>query len=102
MQEPNKQPMVDAMQANLFNADEWQSIVRHLNLSPRKAPIAACILEDMKDDVIAKRLGLAKSTIRSHINQILHRYQLASRVGVAVKLFATYREVVEPQDHRQK
>ncbi|HEY5312639.1 MAG TPA: LuxR C-terminal-related transcriptional regulator [Pirellulales bacterium] len=86
----------------LFNPDEWSQIVRALGLSPRKAQIVALILEDLKDDAIASALNLTKPTIRSHIGQMFRRFRVPSRLGLAVTVFLTFRQVVEQDGHHQK
>lgn len=83
------------MTKKLFDNREWSLIVRALNLSPRKAEIVALILQDFKDEAIADALQVSKPTVRSHIGQLLRQCKAASRVGLVVEVFATFRQVAE-------
>ena len=83
------------MAGKLFDSHEWHQIVRALDLSPRKAEIVALILEGLTDDAIAAALQVTKPTVRSHIGQLLRQCNVASRVGLVVAVFATFRHVVE-------
>jgi DNA-binding CsgD family transcriptional regulator len=84
------------MSPPLFTPEEWAAIVKELRLSPRKAQITDLILQDLKDDAIAKSLKIRKSTLRSHLGQMLRQHGVASRVGLIVKVFEAFRRLSPP------
>lgn len=86
----------------LFSSEEWKALVAALRLSPRKAAIANLLLQDRKDAAIARALGLSKPTVRTHLRQMFSRFRVASRLGLVVRIFVTYRAVIEGRRHHQK
>jgi DNA-binding CsgD family transcriptional regulator len=83
-----------AMPPKLFGPDEWQRIVRALEFSPREAEITALVLHGMKDDAIARELGIKKPTVRTHLRKIFQSLGVDSRLGLALRVFATSRDIV--------
>jgi two-component system, NarL family, invasion response regulator UvrY len=84
------------MPPKLFSPDEWKRIVRKLDLSPREAEIAALVLQGMKDEAIATRLGIKKPTVRTHLQKMFQSLEVDSRLGLALRIFATSRDLVDP------
>jgi len=86
----------------LFSPEEWSKIVHALGLSPRKAQIAALILEGRSDDAIAKALGIRKPTLRTHLRQMSEQLAVTGRMGLAVVIFRTSRRLQDPPlDHHE-
>jgi DNA-binding NarL/FixJ family response regulator len=52
-------------------------------LTEREHQVARLVADGLKDTVIARRLGLASSTVGTHIQHILERLDLASRADIA-------------------
>jgi DNA-binding NarL/FixJ family response regulator len=52
-------------------------------LSEREQQVARLIEQGLKDTVIARRLGIAGSTVAAYIRHIQHRLRLASRAEIA-------------------
>lgn len=53
-------------------------------LSPRENEIALLIAEGASNKDIARRLGVAESTVKIHVQHILRKLELTSRVQIAV------------------
>ncbi len=80
----------------LFSLEEWKRIVRTLDLSPREAEIATLVLHGMKDEAIAIKLAIRKPTVRTHLRKMFRSLGVDSRLGLAVRIFATSRDIVNP------
>ncbi len=52
-------------------------------LTPREAQIAAAIARGASNKVIARELGIAETTVKVHVQSILRKLELGSRVQVA-------------------
>ena len=81
----------------LFSHEEWSEIIRHTGLSPRQAEILSLLMQSRKDKEIAAALDIKHSTVRSHIGETKERLAAADRVGLAYRVFWTFRRFVEPQ-----
>jgi two-component system nitrate/nitrite response regulator NarL len=53
-------------------------------LSPREREIVACLTRGASNKEIARELAIAESTVKIHVQHILRKLELASRVQVAV------------------
>lgn len=77
---------------DLFCEVAWARIARQLELSPRQAQIARCLLADLSDEEIARSLGLAWNTIRCHVQRLHEKLGAHSRLQLATRIFAVYRD----------
>ncbi|MDE1979817.1 MAG: response regulator transcription factor, partial [Betaproteobacteria bacterium] len=53
-------------------------------LSPRERQIAAAIARGASNKVIARELDIAETTVKVHVQSILRKLDLSSRVQIAV------------------
>ncbi|GAA5784744.1 response regulator transcription factor [Chitiniphilus shinanonensis] len=58
--------------------------VEREKLTPRERDIVACLARGESNKEIARRLDLAESTVKIHIQSVLRKLNLSSRVQVAV------------------
>lgn len=56
------------------------------NLSKREAQILRLVAEGLTDKEVAKRLGISKNTVATHIHRVLARRGLRSRTAAVVEL----------------
>ncbi len=68
----------------------WQDICCSLRLSPRQRQIIQGILEDKKEEVIARDLGIARGTVHTQIGRLYRKLEAGCRAGVVVRVFAEY------------
>lgn len=80
----------------LFSREEWYEIVQRLSLSPRQAEVVGLIIQSHKDKEIASVLGISHATVRSHIDETKSRLVADDRVGLAYRVFWTFRHLIEP------
>ncbi len=52
-------------------------------LTPRQAMVAEQIARGLTNDAIATDLGVSVKTVEKHVSEILRRWQVASRIGIA-------------------
>ena len=85
----------DATRPPLFTAEEWRTIVASLMLSPRQAAVVGLVMQSRKDKEIARLLGIQETTVYTHINKAKERIGASDRVGLAYRVFETFRHVTE-------
>ena len=66
------------------------------SLTPRELDILGHLAAGHSNKIIARKLDLAESTIKVHVQNILRKLELSSRVQAAV--FAVQHKVPQPQD----
>lgn len=81
----------------LFSNEEWREIIDALSLSPRQAQIVGLLIQGRKDKEIGAALSISKSTVRTHLIETKARMAAEDRVGLAYRVFWTFREIVEPK-----
>ena len=58
------------------------------NLSKREAQILRLVAEGLTDKEVAKRLGISKNTVATHIHRVLVRRGLRSRTAAVAELLS--------------
>jgi DNA-binding CsgD family transcriptional regulator len=56
----------------------WQ-----LKLSKREMEVAACVKIGLSNKEIARRLGIAPTTVKTHLERIFEKLKVSNRVQVA-------------------
>lgn len=59
-------------------------------LTPRQRTVAGQIAEGKTNDAIAADLGVSVKTVEKHVSEILQRWQVASRIGIARLALASH------------
>jgi len=77
-----------------LDATAWQAIAGRLQLSPREVEIATCVVGDLKESAIARRIGISTHTVHTHLERLYHKLSVNSRVELVVRVFHTYLELV--------
>ncbi len=80
----------------LFTGEEWCEIVDRLALSPRQAQVLGLVIQSHKDKEIATVLDISHATVRTHICEAKSRMVAEDRVGLAYRVFWTFRHLIEP------
>lgn len=62
-----------------------------LRLSERQREIARFICGSLSNDEIADQLGITSNTVRMHVRGLFKKIGVHDRVGVAVRLFQSWR-----------
>jgi DNA-binding NarL/FixJ family response regulator len=57
-------------------------------LTPRQLSVARCVAQGLGNAEIGSELGLSVKTVERNISDILHRWGVSSRVGIARTLIA--------------
>ncbi|MBX9791042.1 MAG: helix-turn-helix transcriptional regulator [Pirellulales bacterium] len=91
----------DATRPPFLDQEEWRSIVVALLLSPRQAEVVGLVMQSKTDKEIAATLGISKRTVRTHLDESKSRLDAMDRVGLACRVFETFRQVSELR-HRHK
>jgi DNA-binding NarL/FixJ family response regulator len=77
----------------LFDDDEWRSLVRSLRLPPRQAQIARLTCRGCSNRQIALRLAISEHTVHTHLQALFGRLEVHERLGVPVRLVLAHREL---------
>jgi len=70
----------------LFSEHEWDTVTRRLNLSPQQEVLAHNLLRGESDKQIAREMGIAVPTVRSHITRLFHKLNVNDRVELILHL----------------
>ena len=83
----SKQPVANTLWP--LGSDEWTEALASLGLSPRQVKIVELVILGKKDKQIAASLGLKRSTIRTHLRRIFTHLEVADRMELALRIFAS-------------
>lgn len=73
-------------QKELFSEQEWGRVTQGLHLSPRQRALAHNLLLGKSDKQIAREMGIAVPTVRSHITRLFQRFDASDRVELILRL----------------
>ena len=79
--------IADAMTAKLvsqFRSGQASPEADYDKLTPREREAMACLAQGMSNKEIARQLDVAESTVKIHVQNILKKLKLSSRVQIAV------------------
>lgn len=71
---------------SLLSQDQWEKLSEHLALSPRQRDVCHSLLRGLSDSQIADELGIAKSTVRTHLQLLYSRLSVQDRVELILTL----------------
>lgn len=77
---------------DLFSQGQWRRLSTRLGLSRRQAQIAIRLASEMSRDDIARELGIALETVRTHTRSLFHKLGVRSRVGLIISLVIQSRQ----------
>ena len=83
---------------DVLPAEQWTALSHELKLSAREADILRSACYDDRTEAIAKRLGLAPSTVHTYRDRLYRKLgvrSLASALGLAFAVFLVLRERAE-------
>jgi DNA-binding CsgD family transcriptional regulator len=84
----------------VFSIDEWRGLCESLSLTRRQEQVLDCLLRDMSDSQIARRLGLATPTVRMHLGLMYKKLGVEDRIGLVVGVFRKSRQQARPSAGR--
>lgn len=73
-----------------LSEQDWEALTRSLRLSPREIELLQAILDDLKDNAIASKLGISVHTVRTHFERLFRKLDVRSRAGVVATAFEAY------------
>lgn len=85
----------DQSRPPLFTTEEWRAIVRSLHLSTRQAQVVGLAIQSKKDKEIARILRIEETTVYSHLKIAKQRLHAIDRIGLAYRVFESFRGIVE-------
>ncbi len=72
----------------LFSEHEWIGVTQELNLSPQQDALSRNLLLGKSDKQIAREMGIAVPTVRSHITRLFHKFDVCDRIELILLLVA--------------
>ena len=81
-----------------FGADplgegELRTITEELGVTAREHEVVRCLLDGQSDEEIARSLGMARSTLRTHLSRVFRKFGATSRARVVGIVVNTWRTV---------
>ena len=68
--------------------ETWDQLAEELKLSPQHKRIVELILRNRCDKQIHSDIGMAHSTLRTHLGRIFHRLKVHDRADLVLMIFA--------------
>lgn len=68
----------------MFSRRAWSEIARSLNLSPRELQIVRGIFDDKTEFAIATNLGIAPSTVHTHVERLHRKLAITDRTELVI------------------
>ncbi|WP_156303038.1 response regulator transcription factor, partial [Methylogaea oryzae] len=65
----------------------WVADPRELGLTPREFEVLRWLVQGKGNKDIAKRLGVSEQTVKNHLRPIFHKFGVARRAELVVKVF---------------
>jgi DNA-binding NarL/FixJ family response regulator len=75
-----------------FSVSQWNELAAQLELTPQQAKIVDLILRGLKDKQIATVLKCSFSTVRSHLDRIFSRLDIADRVELILRVYTLHQK----------
>ncbi len=82
---------VSVSQDALFSDSEWAEIFAALRVSPQQRRIVTLMAQGMGDKQIARELGMAYGTLRTHVGRMFAHLGVADRAELVVRVVHTFR-----------
>lgn len=73
----------------------WRAVADSYRLSARERELAAGILRNEKEAVIAQNLGISAHTAHTHATRLLRKVGACNRVEVVLRLMSRYLALVQ-------
>jgi DNA-binding NarL/FixJ family response regulator len=86
---------IEACRPPLFCQEEWHELIACCGLSPRQSQIVGLVMQSRQDKEIIAALDISHSTVRTHIQEAKERLAARDRVGLAYRIFWSFRQTVE-------
>lgn len=80
---------------DIFTEKEWSRIICAMTLTPRQADIIRALFRGFNDKQIAEKLGLAFRTVRSHLDRMYDKFEVADRTALVLHVFCTHKGLAQ-------
>jgi DNA-binding CsgD family transcriptional regulator len=87
---------------NIFDEFEWKLLVEGLSLSPRQGQIVYHLASGKSDKQIAKELGVAVPTVRTHLGRLFSKFRVQDRTELVIHVFRHFKTINRLNDHPQQ
>lgn len=67
------------------NACGTVSFARSVRLTPREADVLQLLLQGQTNKFIARRLGMHESTVKTHLSNLIRKFEVKNRTGVVLR-----------------
>jgi DNA-binding NarL/FixJ family response regulator len=82
-------PEVTSLSAEGFsNSYRSASSARPVRLTPREADVLRLLLQGQPNKLIARRLGMHECTVKTHLSNLIRKFEVKSRTGVVLRAAA--------------
>ena len=81
---------VGSASSNCIGAESWERLAVKLDLSRRQLEITRCIFDGLSEPAIGSLLGVAGSTVHTHLDRLYRKLQVHGRCELVVAIFISY------------
>ena len=83
--------MAVAVLGDLLSHAEWVFVQKELALSPQQAQIVRYLLQAKGDKQIAREMGIAIATVRTHMGRLFQKLDVSDRVELVLQVLTCLR-----------
>ena len=76
---------------SIFNEKEWEVLAEELSLSPRQYQIVQHLFHGKSDKQIAKEVGIALPTVRTHLGRLFAKFNIQDRNELILYVISHFR-----------
>lgn len=76
---------------NIFDEKEWEVLAEELSLSPRQNQIVQHLFHGKSDKQIAKEIGIALPTVRTHLGRLFTKFNIQDRNELILYVIGYFR-----------
>jgi DNA-binding NarL/FixJ family response regulator len=80
-------------EAILLDAKQWSYLQNRHNLTPRERQIAELVCQGLRNDGIAKHLGITAGTVKTHTRNIYRKVRVKSKIAMLLKFVSDARRL---------
>lgn len=82
----------------LLNGKQWSYLQNRYNLTPRERQIAELVCQGIRNNDIAKNLGITAGTAKTHIRNIYRKVRVKSKIAMLLRFVADSNELFAQYD----
>lgn len=83
-------PRTSAGDLSPFPESAWPGIAARLQMTAREASIVQGLFQRMNEEAIARKLGISRHTVHTHMNRLYRKLSVQSRGDLFLRVLQEY------------